>query len=434
MVKLSTRTDRQLITEYSDLCRLENFVTYPASLHVQDRQHRLSVEITARARNYTQYGQMQESLDLLEQFHRIQTFRGLKYPKICLFDKWIIKSSELIQLDIKNEDFVAAEHALLQTMVLTTRTGRTWRERFLKQSRAARRLDDLCVLFRKRVMEMDWDGAWGTEKMDLDDAVSRSVLDLAARIDVDHFSVRVWDSCVHPEGPDLIPFALHAATIHNACHLAQCAVDEGVFINAKSRGKTALHVATTHQHLEMMDILIANEADLEACDDEEETPIFEAAASGSTTLVARLLYHGADIEARNREGRTPLHRAVIWQSAPVVELLLSHGAEIDARDYRDRTPLHKAVTRQSAPVAELLLSHGAEIDARDDEDQTPLHKAVTRQSAPVVELLLSHGAEIDARDCWGQTPLDIALHIGSMDLVEILTRKGANLGAEDIDS
>ncbi|KAI4206474.1 MAG: hypothetical protein LQ348_000974 [Seirophora lacunosa] len=345
---------------------------------------------------------MQESLYLLEQFHRIQTFRRLKYTRISSPDKWDISLSEqLIQLHIKNEDFVAAEHALLEILVLTPRTGANGRTVFLDQLRASRQLADLCVLFRKRVMEMDWESPWGTQKMDLDEAVSRSVLELAARIDNDHFSARVWVSSVHQEGPDLIPFALHASTIHNACHLAQRAVDGGVFIDAKSRGKTALHVATTHQHLEMMDILIANGADLEACDDEEETPIFEAAASGSTTLVARLLYHGADIEARNRLWRTPLHRAVNWQSAPVVKLLLSHGAEIDARD---------------------------------DEDQTPLHKAVTRQSAPVVELLLSHGAEIESRDYQDQTPLHMAVHIGSICLVKILTLKGADLGAEDIDS
>ena len=52
---------------------------------------------------------------------------------------------------------------------------------------------------------------------------------------------------------------------------------------------------------------------------------------------------GADIEAGNNEGETPLHIMVHRKRLSCVVSLLSHGADVNALGMENNTPLHMAV-------------------------------------------------------------------------------------------
>ncbi|KAL8650396.1 MAG: hypothetical protein Q9210_003850 [Variospora velana] len=360
------------ITEYSDLKRIGEFLRFPASRRASKRKLELLEAITIRARSYTQFGQSQESLYLLQQIHSIHTCTYPKSAKFYRYDDWGYELVEqLIQLYMKNEDFVAAEHVLLDIVTGTDARGRG---KFLEfQSRSTHQLAELCALFKRRIMGMKWENISKSWHLDLDIAVSRSILDFAARIDVDRFSECVWNTCVYQQqGQDHGDDVLHAAVEHNACQLAQRALDRGVNIDAKRLpwDETALHGAIGLRHLEMVELLITKGADIEARNWNEDTPLFLAIKSESTILVMYLLSQGAKIEARNLRKETTLHVAALWGSARVVELLLFHGAEIDAGDHQGRTALHKAVNRGSLSIVKVLTSRGANIRVEDHDSKT----------------------------------------------------------------
>ena len=57
------------------------------------------------------------------------------------------------------------------------------------------------------------------------------------------------------------------------------------------------------------------------------------------TVVRLLLDAGANLEARDQEGETPLSRAASFGQTETFQLLLEKGARIDVRDKRGMTPL-----------------------------------------------------------------------------------------------
>jgi len=57
------------------------------------------------------------------------------------------------------------------------------------------------------------------------------------------------------------------------------------------------------------------------------TPLHWAAAMGRKEIVVLLIAKGADVNAKTKAGRTPLHAAQKNGHTEIVELLRSHGAQ-----------------------------------------------------------------------------------------------------------
>jgi ankyrin repeat protein len=119
------------------------------------------------------------------------------------------------------------------------------------------------------------------------------------------------------------------------------------------------------------------------------TALHLAAHAGHREVVALLLAHGADVDARAlaRMARTPLQVAVSMNRIEIARLLLDHGADADLSDLLGWRALHLAALRGQADLVRLLLAHGADADAVDGAVSTPLALARLRGHAEVVALL-----------------------------------------------
>ncbi|CAC5420393.1 unnamed protein product [Mytilus coruscus] len=97
-----------------------------------------------------------------------------------------------------------------------------------------------------------------------------------------------------------------------------------------------LHVAAMKGFLQVLKILIENEADVDSKNEEEQTPLHLAADSGRTNCVRELL--NADHSAANDEdenSNTPLHLAALSGHSKVANLLLNNGADVSASSDED---------------------------------------------------------------------------------------------------
>ena len=90
------------------------------------------------------------------------------------------------------------------------------------------------------------------------------------------------------------------------------------------------------------------------------------------------LPHQADIEARDEYNQTPLHAAAINNSTDVAQLLITYKTDIETRDKYNRTPLHAAARHNRTEAAQLLITHKADIEARGKDNCTPLHEAALK--------------------------------------------------------
>jgi ankyrin repeat protein len=184
------------------------------------------------------------------------------------------------------------------------------------------------------------------------------------------------------------------------------------------------------------------------------TPLHYAAGWGRKDVVEVLLAYQADVNAKKHVGETPFEMAVRKGHKEVAQLLLAKGANLDiftaaglgmvgrvesflkadeksirATRFGGETPLHWAAGTGQEPVVELLLARKADINAQGPWERTPLHYAAVRGHKGVVAALLRHKAKIEATDMWGSTPLHAAAWGGHQDVVKLLLESKANVNA-----
>lgn len=89
------------------------------------------------------------------------------------------------------------------------------------------------------------------------------------------------------------------------------------------------------------------------------TPLHWAAIDGRRDMVALLIAKGADVNARNPQGATPLHMACSSGRKEAAAELLKNGANMHSRDSNDDTPMSRAEASGHKDVEDLLRSFGA---------------------------------------------------------------------------
>lgn len=150
------------------------------------------------------------------------------------------------------------------------------------------------------------------------------------------------------------------------------------------------------------------------------TALHLASTEGHTDVVEVLLRRRADIHVTDMDGQTALHVAAREGHADVAQLLLAYQARIDARTHARRTPLHLAVREGQIDVIKLLLNSRADINVVDEHGLTPLHFAARFGYINTTKLLLRHNADIEVRDKSGKTALD---HASSPAVQALLTER-----------
>jgi hypothetical protein len=121
------------------------------------------------------------------------------------------------------------------------------------------------------------------------------------------------------------------------------------------------------------------------------TALILAATGGHVEVVTELLGRGADKDARSRIGWTALLAGAYGGHQGVVELLLQMGADTNITDYAGRSALTWAARRGHQAVVEVLRVHGAcskvrnrRITAQASRAIAPWHAAYV--TAPCVPL------------------------------------------------
>ena len=229
-----------------------------------------------------------------------------------------------------------------------------------------------------------------------------------------------------------------ATTLHEAASggyndIVQLLLAKGAPIEATdTHNDTPLHLAAWNGHTSTVELLLSKGASIEAMNEFNNTPLHRAAWNGHTNTVELLLSKGASIKATNKDSLTPLHRAAWNGHTSTVELLLIKGAPIEAVNNDNYTPLHNAARRGHTSTVELLLSKGASIEATNDFNNTPLHCAASGGHTSTVELLLTKGSSIEATNYYNNTPLHHAAWNGHTSTVELLLSKGASIEVVDV--
>lgn len=175
-------------------------------------------------------------------------------------------------------------------------------------------------------------------------------------------------------------FMVHAAVLNRNQGLVTLLLDHGASINEfDEEGGTPLNTATKSGDLEMMQFLIDQGADVNACGPETEdnwatyiTPLHTAAGGRNDNCVVTLLLdHGANTEVVDNGEKTPLHWAVKMETDGRLRALLERGANVNSRDINGDTPLHISAAKGKEANIQALIEYGADPTIMNNQRQTP---------------------------------------------------------------
>jgi len=259
---------------------------------------------------------------------------------------------------------------------------------------------------------------------------------------------------------------LHEAVIAGRLNVVKLLLENGARVNALYKSETPLHYAIetdihhlgTHtpqqliefkkNRLEIIQLLLSQQADLNQPNQFNELPIHLAAKLGQSDLVELFISYGSQVDTpisatekqTNNLSRTPLLLATRYlKNAATVQILLEKGAN---PNYQDTNPGYSALHYVAAyhppeqaenkvdllPIANLLISYHADIHlvTSDKEKYQPLHLAIVHDHVELVRELIQHGANVYAKDSRERTPMGLAAHLGRVQVVECLLNAGVN--------
>jgi len=119
-----------------------------------------------------------------------------------------------------------------------------------------------------------------------------------------------------------------------------------------------------------------------ACEEQRDSPLIEAARTGSLDTIKRLLDSGADVNRPGPTGdgwdATPLQHAILSRQSGAVRLLLDRGADPNrVAGPKAPAPLVLAAGDTDPTFVNLLLAHGADAAIEGEGGVTPLSRAVS---------------------------------------------------------
>lgn len=237
-------------------------------------------------------------------------------------------------------------------------------------------------------------------------------------------------------------------------------------VNARNAlRQTPLHLATVGRHLECVRSLLEEFnaiPSLQDCDG--DTPLHDAVSGENLAMVELLLANRADLAITNSLGHNCLHHAAMLGNPSVFCALISYCDQmpwlLDEARPDGFTPLHLAVLYGHTAIVDCLLllppattgstatgtSGGAAVNVNAESALmlagssstalgnrlTPLHLAVQKGNVPVVCLLLAHGALPCACDAAGKSPLDLSLALLRRSTASTTTTTSVSAAATDL--
>ena len=237
-------------------------------------------------------------------------------------------------------------------------------------------------------------------------------------------------------------------------------------------GRTLLHNACKRGCLSLVRTLVwDHNADVNARDDHNNTPLHLAATEGKEDIALALINEfSCSTSVKGWSGGTLLHSACNGGCLNLVRTLIQdHNADVNAQDNHNDTPLHLAVEAGKENIAIALINefscsmsvkkgwdggtllhiacekgyinlvrtlirdHNADINARDDHNNTPLHLAATEGKEDIALALINEFSCSTSVKGWsGGTLLHSACNGGCLNLVRTLIQDhNADVNAQD---
>ncbi|CAM9418303.1 unnamed protein product [Ectocarpus sp. 4 AP-2014] len=235
---------------------------------------------------------------------------------------------------------------------------------------------------------------------------------------------------------------LHLAAASGLGDVVSLLLRDGAEVDVlDSKGRTPIHISAERGSLSAVQALLAagGDSSLRYGKDKALSALGLAASGGHVEVMQALIRHGVDVDAPDSNGCTALHSAAMGDAVGAIDALIEAGANIDAQGGKDGaryTPLHTASEKGSAKAALSLVKHGADVHRSGKTWRrrccNALNLAAGRGHTAIVKTLLAAGVNVNLRPAYSdESALDAAFQGGHADIVTTLIQHGAFVDATD---
>jgi ankyrin repeat protein len=200
-------------------------------------------------------------------------------------------------------------------------------------------------------------------------------------------------------------------------------------------GRTPLHyMAYRDKDSTLFRYFIARGLDVDAPDDDGNTPFMNATSRNSLAIVKLLAEQVRDINHRNKKGQTALTKAVQQNTAEVVSYLLQKSSDVSVLDFDGNSLMYYLLKSFNGndPSAfeeklQLLKRSGLRISENQANGNTLYHLAVEENDLDLVRRLYNFDLDVNQKNKNGLT----ALHLAAMKATdEKLIKYLLSIGAD----
>ena len=205
---------------------------------------------------------------------------------------------------------------------------------------------------------------------------------------------------------------------------------------ADEGGMYPLHLAAMRGHLEIVELLVDNGADINILNHGLNSPMMLAAANGHDAVVIFLLNHNADFTLRNIKDRDALFMSVLYAYDTrglyhIITVLTNKGVNLNQVDCSGATPLHACASRNLSHPVLLLVDAGANVNTKHSRNGlVPLQIACTveRPDIETIQSFLDKGAHANWKDVSKLSAFDLVLRAHKERIIKISTNSNNDKG------
>jgi len=242
------------------------------------------------------------------------------------------------------------------------------------------------------------------------------------------FTISTVDTVDQSAGMNAFAYAVE----HSNSEMVQLLLASGANVNARNRNEqTALMYLRENATVDMVRTLIAAGAEINAHDESGNTPLMTAAASCNLVVVNELISDGAYTDAKDNDGQTVLMKAAANDISEITTLVLKSGVDVNAQDANGGTALINAARWGKPDTVKALIEAHAEIETKDDSGMTALMYAASNDDVAIARILIEASARVNAKTDEGETALMFAAEEGTPLTVKALIDAGAEVNARN---
>ncbi|MEG3071889.1 MAG: ankyrin repeat domain-containing protein [Candidatus Syntrophopropionicum ammoniitolerans] len=181
---------------------------------------------------------------------------------------------------------------------------------------------------------------------------------------------------------------LMAAIYTDSKEMTLYLLEKGAAVDVKNvKGWTALDLAKQKGNRQLIKIL-------HRAGSFQNADLIYAARIGDIGWLEEMIKGSGDVNARNENQETPLIWASFYGHYKVAKLLLDHGAGVNDRSKGGWTALMAAVETGRKDIVELLLERGADTTNKTDQGDTALTLAQKNDHSHIAAIIQDYGGSV----------------------------------------